>query len=95
VLYWGVIGALAMRAAFTFSGAAALERFRVAFYVFGLFLVATGVRLLKKKEFKLEPEKNAVLQLLKDRSPFTDEIRGNAFSLVSAENWPPRPCSQS
>ncbi|MGH2759672.1 MAG: TerC family protein, partial [Actinomycetota bacterium] len=61
VLFWGILGALVFRAAFIAAGAALLERFEFMFYVFGAFLVYTGIRMARHGEVEIHPENNPVL----------------------------------
>src|SRR5215510_5613503 len=58
VLFWGIFGALVMRAVFVVLGAALLEAFHWVMYVFGGFLVLTGIKLLLQREAGLHPERN-------------------------------------
>ena len=64
VLFWGVLGAIVMRAIFIFAGAALLERFHWVIYVFGAILVVTGVRLLMHREVEPHPERNPLFRAL-------------------------------
>ena len=73
VLFWGVIGAIVMRAAFIFAGVGLIQRFHWVIYVFGFFLVFTGVRLLLKPEAKIDPDKNPVLGLFRRIFPVTED----------------------
>jgi tellurite resistance protein TerC len=63
VLFWGVFGAVVLRAIFIIAGTALLQRFHWAFYVFGAFLVFSGFRLLRGTEKSVDPEKSLVLTL--------------------------------
>ncbi len=58
VLFWGVLGAIVMRAAFIFAGVGLIRRFHWVIYVFGLFLVFTGIRLLFQRGAKVDPGNN-------------------------------------
>ena len=60
VLFWGILGALVLRAAFIFAGTALLTRFHWVIYLFGAFLVVTGVKMVLAPDRGLEPEKNPV-----------------------------------
>lgn len=79
VLKWGVLGALVMRAALIFSGAALIERFAWVLYLFGAFLVLTGVRLVAHRDEEVRPERNRVLGLLRRRLRVTGGYEGGAF----------------
>ena len=85
VLKWGIVGALAMRAALIFVGAAALEAFHWIIYLFGAALIVTGVRMITQKETHVEPEKNLAVRLFKRIMPVTEELRNEKFFVK--ENW--------
>jgi len=82
VLFWGVLGALAMRAVFIVLGAALLQRFHFTIYVFGGLLAVTGVRLLLQKDEELHPEKNPVVRFFRKVLPVTHELHGHRFTIV-------------
>ncbi|GIW44750.1 MAG: membrane protein [Candidatus Binatia bacterium] len=84
VLYWGILGALVMRGVFIATGVALLNRFHWMIYVFGGFLVITGIRLLFSTDKEVEPEKNPVLRLVRRMVPVTASYHGQAF-FVRAE----------
>ncbi len=75
VLFWGILGALVMRAAFIFAGVALIHRFSWIMYVFGAFLVYTGVHMLfrQKEEEDFNPEKNIVIRAFRKLMPVTDD----------------------
>lgn len=73
VLFWGVVGAIAMRAAFIFAGVGLIRRFHWIIYVFGLFLIYTGIRLIFQSEVQVDPDKNPVLRLFRRIFPVTDD----------------------
>jgi tellurite resistance protein TerC len=79
VLFWGVIGAIVMRAAFIFAGVGLIRRFHWIIYVFGLFLIYTGVRLLFQRGAKLDPEKNPVVRTFRRIIPVTADESGRFF----------------
>ena len=70
ILFWGVLGALVMRAIFIFAGAALLQRFHAAIYVFGALLAITGVKLLLQREQEPSPERNVIVRALRKVIPF-------------------------
>ena len=79
VLFWGVVGALVMRAGFIAAGATLLERFSWTVYVFGAFLVVTGVRMARQRDAHVDPSRNPILRLLRRRVPMTDDYEGQRF----------------
>jgi tellurite resistance protein TerC len=79
VLYWGVLGALVMRAAFIAAGVALISRFNWILYIFGAFLVFTGVRLFRHEHTEVHPERNPVVRLARRLFPVTKNYEGAAF----------------
>ena len=84
VLFWGILGALVMRALFIVVGAALLERFHWILYVFGAFLVVTGMKMLMQREGELHPERNPVFKLFARWIPSVPEYHGPAFTVRRA-----------
>ncbi len=84
VLFWGILGALVMRAIFIASGVALLERFHWIIHVLGAFLMLTGVKMAWKKDREIHPEKNSVLRLFRRLKPVTDRHHGGAFFVKQA-----------
>jgi len=85
VLFWGIVGALIMRAGFIIAGAALLRQFHWVIYVFGAFLVFTGIKLLAARESdKMHPERNIVLRLFRRIVPCVPDYRGTRFSVREA-----------
>ena len=81
VLFWGVLGALVMRAGFIFAGGALIQRFHWTMYVFGLVLVATGVKLLLDRNKELHPEQNVLVRWFQKLVPATHEFAGDRFTV--------------
>ncbi|HZP59716.1 MAG TPA: TerC family protein [Opitutaceae bacterium] len=81
VLFWGILGAVIMRGAFILAGVSLLQRFHWIIYLFGAFLVFTGVRLAlpKKSTAEIEPEKNPVVRLFRRFFPVAAEFDGPKF----------------
>jgi tellurite resistance protein TerC len=72
VLYWGILGALIMRGILILLGAALISRFHWILYIFGLFLVITGIKMaLQNEEKELHPERNIVVRFFKKFFPVT------------------------
>lgn len=84
VLFWGILGALVMRAVFIASGVALIERFHWIIYVFGAFLILTGVKMAWQKDKEIHPEKNPLLRLFRRLMPVTDRYHGGAFFVKQA-----------
>lgn len=76
VLFWGIFGALALRAVFIFAGVALIEKFSWVLYVFGAFLVYTAVKLVVGGADEIDPEASRFLRLINRVVPSTDELEG-------------------
>lgn len=80
VLFWGILGAVVMRAIFIFAGVALINRFHWIVIIFGAFLVFTGLKMLfQKEEAKVDPEKNGLVKLFRKFLPVTDQLHDDAF----------------
>jgi len=79
ILFWGILGALVMRAIFIAAGAALLSAFHWIIYIFGGFLVITGIKMFFAGDEKIEPEKNPAVVLLRRWMPITKDYRGQRF----------------
>src|SRR6201989_1729942 len=64
VLFWGVLGALVMRLTMIFVGAALINRFHWIIYIFGAFLVYTGIKMFRQEEIDVQPEKNPLVRVV-------------------------------
>ena len=84
VLFWGILGALIFRAAFIAGGAALLERFDWTIWVFGGFLVLTGIRMALHRDEEVHPEKNPMLALFRRIVPMTGGYHGQKFVIKEA-----------
>jgi tellurite resistance protein TerC len=79
VLFWGVVGALVMRAIFIAAGSELLARFHWTIYAFGALLLITGLNMAFHRSEEVHPERNPVLRLLRRVLPMTDEYAGDRF----------------
>lgn len=79
VLFWGILGALVMRAFFILVGGAFLAKFHWAIYVFGGILVLTGIKLLMQRSEAYDPAANPVVRLFKRFFPVSDTFDGDRF----------------
>jgi tellurite resistance protein TerC len=84
VLLWGILSALVLRAVFVVLGAALLTRFHWLGYVFGAFLVFTGIKLLVQREGDVDPRKNPLFKLFRRVMPSVDEFHEGRFTIVQA-----------
>ena len=79
VLFWGILGALVMRAIFIGAGAALLTRFHWIIYVFGAFLLFTGIKMAIYRNQEMHPEHNPVLKLVRRLVPVTSDYHEDRF----------------
>ena len=79
VLFWGILGALVMRGALIAVGAALLKEFHWIIYVFGAFLIFTGIRMALHREEELHPEKNPVVKFFRRFMSVTKTFEGDKF----------------
>jgi tellurite resistance protein TerC len=79
VLFWGILGALVMRAIFIFAGVALIAKFHWIIYLFGAFLILTGIKMLVQKEGEIAPDKNPLVRLFKKYFPVTDQMHDGKF----------------
>ncbi|GAA4364632.1 TerC family protein [Hymenobacter saemangeumensis] len=80
ILFWGVLGALVLRAVFILVGGALLAKFHFLVYLLGAFLVYTGVKMgLSGDEPEIDPENNPVVRFLSRHLPITRNLEGGKF----------------
>jgi tellurite resistance protein TerC len=81
ILFWGIIGAIVMRAIFIFAGVAIIEKFAWVMYIFGAFLIYTGLHMLFEKEDKKEfdPNKNIAVRIFRKIMPVSDDKTHTRF----------------
>jgi tellurite resistance protein TerC len=88
VLFWGILGALVMRVIFILTGVELIHRFHWLIYIFGGFLIFTGIRMLTAGDLKIDPEKNAVIKLARKIFPVTQSFDGDKFFVKKdGRNW--------
>jgi tellurite resistance protein TerC len=76
VLFWGVFGALVLRAGFIFAGVALIERFEWVMYIFGAFLLYTAIRLVISDDDQVDPADSTFLKVVRRVVPLTDHMHG-------------------
>ena len=77
VIFWGIVGAIVLRGLFILAGATLLDAFHYTIYVFGIFLILTGIRMARQGEVEIHPEKNPVLRLLGKVIPIVARHEGD------------------
>jgi tellurite resistance protein TerC len=84
VLFWGILGAMVLRGAFIVIGAALVQAFHWAVYLFGIFLIFTGIKLLIHRVSSAHPEKNYVFRMFRRIVPSIGEYRDSRFTVVES-----------
>jgi tellurite resistance protein TerC len=84
VLFWGILGALVMRGVMIAAGTALIHRFLWTLYVFGLFLLFTGIKMLLSDNQGIHPEKNPFVRMAKKLFPVSSEFNGQHFTARQA-----------
>lgn len=87
ILFWGILGALVLRAGLILLGTHLVREFHWLSYALGAFLCFTGIRFLREKEEKLLPEQYIVVRLCRKWLPYTDQIKGGAFFIRERGHW--------
>ncbi len=88
VLFWGIIGAVVMRAVFIIVGISIVERFHWVLYFFGAFLIYTGIKLaLPGHEGDVDPSQNPVVKFFRRHFPVTDSFHGKHFFVRQDGRW--------
>ena len=87
VLFYGVLGALVLRAIFIAGGAALIDRFHWVLYVFGVILLYTGWRMFRHRHEEMDLSANPVLRLARRVIPTTDDYDGQKFWVRRAGRW--------
>jgi TerC family integral membrane protein len=91
VLFWGILGALVMRAIFIFAGIALLQRLHWIIYVFGALLILTGIKMAMEKDKEIHPDKNPVLKLFRRLVPVTEHYHADHFFVKQAGHYAATP----
>jgi len=79
VLFWGILGALTMRGIFIGAGVTLVQKFHWVIYIFGAFLIVTGIRMAFERDKEIHPERNPVLRLFRRFMPVTDRYEDGRF----------------
>jgi len=87
VLFWGIFGALVFRLIFILIGVALIEQFHWVIYIFGAFLIFTGIKLAFEKDKEIKPNRNPVLKLVRRFVPVTKDFHGEKFFIKRNGKW--------
>lgn len=79
VLFWGILGAIIMRLLFILAGAALLKKFHWIAYIFGIIVIVSGIKLLRRGEHRFDPERNPVLRMARRFLPITQAYHEGHF----------------
>ncbi len=82
VLFWGILGALVMRGIMIWLGAELIQQFHWMLYIFGVFLIVTGIKMLMGEEEEMQPEANPILRLVRKYFPVSPDYHGQQFYTV-------------
>jgi len=88
ILFWGILGAVVFRGVFIFVGAIAIAQYHWLLYVFGVFLIYSGIKIyFEDSDEKIDPEKNPILKLCRRYLPLTKDEMGGKFLISQAGKW--------
>jgi tellurite resistance protein TerC len=87
VLFWGVLGALLMRGVLIVVGSALIARFHWIIYLFGGFLVFTGIKMALQQSEEIHPDQNPLVRLVRTLMPVSGEYQGDRFVVKQAGKW--------
>jgi tellurite resistance protein TerC len=87
VLFWGILGAVFLRAIFIFAGIEIITRFHWVIYIFGAFLVYTGIKMARPQGEGVEIARNPVVRLITRYLPVSKEFSGSNFFVRQGGRW--------
>jgi tellurite resistance protein TerC len=87
VLFWGILGALVMRFAMIYAGAALITRFSWLLYLFGAFLIFTGTRMAFRRIEQIRPERNPIVRWFRKCVPVTRDYHEDRFAVRQRGRW--------
>lgn len=87
VLFWGILGAMILRGVFILLGTALLQTFHWVIYIFGAFLIFTGIKLFLQRASEVHPERNPLFRLFRKVLPSVPDYRAAQFVVVDSGKW--------
>jgi tellurite resistance protein TerC len=87
VLFWGILGAMIMRVIFIFAGVALIQKFHWIIYIFGAFLILTGIKMAWQRDKQIHPERNPVLRVFRRLMPVSDDYEDGKFFVKRAGHY--------
>jgi len=82
VLFWGILGALVLRAGFIAGGLSLIKNFHAIIYILGAFLIFTGIKMAFSKDQEIHPENNPLIRFVRKIIPVTKDYEGNRFFVI-------------
>ena len=87
VLFWGILGAMIMRVIFIIAGVALIQKFHWIIYIFGAFLILTGIKMALQRDKQIHPERNPVLRVFRRLMPVSDDYEYGKFFVKRAGRY--------
>lgn len=87
ILFWGIMGAIVIRGIFIFAGVALIQQFSWIIYVFGAFLIITGIKMAFQQDEEIHPENNPAIKLIQKIMPITHDHQDGKFFLKKDGRW--------
>jgi tellurite resistance protein TerC len=87
VLFWGILGAMIMRVIFIIAGVALIQKFDWIIYIFGAFLILTGIKMALQRDKQIHPERNPVLRVFRRLMPVSDDYEDGKFFVKRAGRY--------
>lgn len=87
VLFWGILGAMIMRVIFIIAGVALIQKFNWIIYIFGAFLILTGIKMALQRDKQIHPERNPVLRVFRRLMPVSDDYEDGKFFVKRAGRY--------
>ena len=87
VLFWGILGAMIMRVIFIIAGVALIQKFNWIIYIFGAFLILTGIKMAWQRDKQIRPERNPVLRVFRRLMPVSDDYEDGKFFVKRAGRY--------
>jgi tellurite resistance protein TerC len=87
VLFWGILGAMIMRVIFIIAGVALIQKFNWIIYIFGAFLILTGIKMALQRDKQIHPERNPVLRVFRRLMPVSEDYENGKFFVKRAGRY--------
>lgn len=87
ILFWGILGALVMRACFIFVGVALIQKFHWVTYILGVLLIWTAIKMVKDQDHELKPERNIIVRFFRRFFPVVSSMEDGKFFIKQDGRW--------